>query len=298
MRELDFNKELVAIEQTIELPEYVLRPETLRICGEALQEINDRYGIESDSPRPYHWFPHSLDVIKREVRLTNILKEYMNPEDLFMIYDLLFMIGATHDIEQNEAPGLNERMSTDRGIELLSSCTDPILKSELFISMYEEGGMVTEVEFGKDGRIEQPNLHKGSRAKSKFVAAFADINAIAMEGPERMILDATNIYFELDKNPTISGYHDFLFSQIAFLRRRLNDWRITSDISRYFPENTDEVYDALEENFHDNIVSAYDMAKKIPDTPGINTELGYIIRKSTPFTAGRLAVERLLPLAA
>ena len=161
-----------------------------------------------------------------------------------------------------------------------------------FIYRLRQGISATEVELNVRGRIDQPNLRRGATDPLKFIMAFSDINAIAMEGTEQMIKDATNLCFERNKAPSVDEYKEFLAKQPDFLRSRLNDVRIKTDIARYFPDTEEEVFGKLWDNFHENIVAANDFACRLTGVPGLNQILRRII-KANPFNAGKFAVREL-----
>lgn len=290
---LYFKGEVRELAGSVEPADQTISPEAQRLAAFMFAAIDDKYGKNSNSPNTHHNADHELNVAERSIEFANILYSYIPDEDKPGLYDALVLAAAAHDYEQDLGPGDNERASAKFLIDTVLSSEDPEISEPYFANRLFDLVMVTEVAFGEDNNIEQTNLHAGSTDTAKFIFAFADINGIAMEGKDRMITDATNIFLELYKNPTVESYKNFFMSQIPFLRRRLNDWRITSDIERYFPQFDEEVYLIMEDNFHLNIITAYDFAKEISELKNIEDILGDILKTSNPLYIAKVAVEKL-----
>ncbi len=275
---LDFEREVTEIAAMIEPKHgYELAPETIPIAITALEEVDSKYGPSSDHPLSFHNAPHSLGVTRRVVRLTNMLYPFIQPKYQNGIYDLGIIGGATHDIEQELGPGENERVSAESAGRQVSDA-DGVLNTTTFKKRLTRGIVATTVEMKEDGELVQTNLQSGTHDPIKFGMAFADINGIAMEGSKRMWQDATNLYYELNDEPTIGGLFDFYLSQAGFLRQRLNDGRVKSDIAYYFADDIEAVYQVMRGAFHANIVSAHGMAVLLGERPELSNTVGSVVK--------------------
>ncbi len=272
----DFEKELAGI-VTLIPPEHELAPETIPIATEALEMIDGHYGSESDNPLPFHNAPHSVGVTRRAVRMGKILLPYMRDEYRKRFFDLAVIAGATHDYDQDSGPGDNERNSAKYAIEQIEKF-DGELNTTDFKARLPQGILATTVEMKDDGELVQTNLQSGSHDPIKFNMAFSDINGIAMEGSKRMWCDATNLYHEITDEPTAEGLYSFLIGQAGFLRQRLNDPRIKSDIAYYFPDDIEAVYKDMYKAFHANIISAYNIAVMLDQRPELQSSIGLIVK--------------------
>ncbi|HVX57153.1 MAG TPA: hypothetical protein VHA37_05465, partial [Candidatus Saccharimonadales bacterium] len=87
----DFEKQVTEIAQTIE-PDVRLAPETLALTVESLEEVERKYGPDSDNYLAFHHAPHSIGSIRRGVRLANIFYPYISPVHRRRLYDLT-MVG-------------------------------------------------------------------------------------------------------------------------------------------------------------------------------------------------------------
>ncbi len=273
---LDIEKEVVQIARKI--PQGItLAPETIPLTIEAVEEINRDYGPESDNPLLFHNAPHSIGVIRRDVRMANMLYPYLGPVHRRRYYDLALYAGGIHDRRQDLGPIENERASAAYGVQQIEA-TDGILNTQSFKKRLVYAANATAVRMDEKGKLVQVNLQSGAHDPIKFNMAFADINGIAMEGPKRMVEDATNLYYEITDEPTDEGLYDFLAGQRAFLRGRLNDVQIKADIAYYFPNDAEAVYKDMRKAFRGNILSAFRLATMIDEDPGLRHPIGRVTR--------------------
>jgi hypothetical protein len=273
---MDFEKEITHIATMIE-PDIQLAPETIPITVGAVEEIDQDYGPESDNPLSFHNAPHSVGMIRRGVRMANILYPYIGPVHRRRFFDLVFVGGGVHDRWQNLGPIENERASAAYGVQMIEEA-DGILNTNIFKKRLVYAAEATAVRMKDDGKLVQVNLQRGAHDPIKFNAAFADINGIAMEGPKRMVEDAANLYDEITDEPTEEGLYDFLANQKAFLRGRLNDGQVKADIAYYFPDDAEAVYKDMRRAFRRNILSAFRLATMIDEDPGLRHPIGRIAR--------------------
>ncbi len=275
---VDYEKKLTDIAATVD-PRYgEISPTAITIGTTALYEIDARYGLTSETPLLYHNASHSVDVSRRVVRLLNIIYPFIRPRYQTDIYDLAIVAGTTHDYEQSVGNGENENASALYARQKSEESNNPHFKTKAFLQRLTDGILATTTERKENGEIVQPNLQSGRHDPFKFVMAFGDINGIAMEGDKRMILDASRLCYEAYGNPTTDQIYDFLISQATFLRERLNDNRIKSDIAYYFPDNVDGVYREMRSAFHDNILSAYRVALVLDKRPELKVPIGLALQ--------------------
>lgn len=254
----DYERELTAIAATVEPPEQQVTPEAITIATEALYAIDEKYGPDSENPLAFHNGDHSLGVTRRTIRFTNILYPYIRPHHRVRIYDLGMIGGSTHDYERGLGRVEDEKVSGDYAVAQVTELGGPSINNNKFKKRLFDGIQATAVDPKENGDIVQMNLQRGSHDPFKFALSFGDINGIAMEGSTRMFSDATNLCDEMQGGePPVDEYCNFLISQAGFLRKRLNDPRIKSDIAYYFPDDIDEVYRDMRKAFHSNILSAY-----------------------------------------
>lgn len=263
----DYEREIVAIADMVEPPEQQVTPEAIAIATAALYAIDEKYGPDSDNPLSYHNGDHSLGVTRRAVRLTNILYPYIRPRHRVRIYDLDLIGGSVHDFERGLGRIEDEDVSGDYAVARVTELGGPKINNAKFKKRLFDGIQATAVDPQKNGDIVQMNLQKGSHDPFKLVLSFGDINGIAMEGPTRMFSDATNLCDEEEHGePTLDERCNYLLRQRPFLRKRLNDPRIKSDIAYYFPDDIEEVYKDMRKAFHSNILSAYVIASALGES--------------------------------
>lgn len=263
---IDYERELTTIAALA--PPDQISPAVIAIGAEALQGIDMKYGPASDNPLDFHYGPHSLGVTRRDVMLINLLYPFIKPAHLKGIYNLGMLIGPTHDWEQSLGQGVNELVSTQYVTDRVIETGVPELNTPEFHSRLIEGCLATAAEPRENGEIIQVNLQTGSRDPLKFITSFGDINGIAMEGRRRMLNDAARLAREkYGSNMTLEQLCSYLFIQEGFLRKRLNDHRVKSDIAYHFPDQADEVYQVMRRAFRTNILSAHGAAVLLGKTP-------------------------------
>lgn len=295
----DFERELAGIAQMV--PDgYELAPQTLPLATEAVYGLDAKFGPESPHPREFHNADHSVDVCRRDVRLTTLLLPYVPPEFQPYIFDLAILGPALHDWEQDLGPGPNERASTEHGIALIEEKGGRELNTDEFKTRLTDEIEATTIAMLDTGEIVQVNIQKGSHDPAKFNLAFADINGIAMEGPRRMVRDGTHLYQEMLASPedfTIDGLYAFLADERRFLRQRLNDHRVRADIAYHYPDHIEEVYGVMRKAFHSNIISAHRLAVDIGARPELKVPIGIAARtlekSKLGDTVGKLLIKKL-----
>lgn len=262
----------------IEPPGIEVDPAARQIAIRAIEGINLRYGEHSENPLDFHNAPHSLDVMDRTIRLANLLYEFIPPKYKPNIYNLGVTVPATHDFEQMLGPGVNEIASADYFQDEIEQTGDSPINNEWFIKRGRLGHFATEVAFAEDGKLIQVHQGKGEPDPFAFIVGFADINGIAMDGDKRMIRDATNLCFEINGgNPGAEKLYEFLLTQAAFLKTRLNDHHMKPLIKYYFPDQPDEVYEAMHNAFHKNIISAYRLASLFRENPKLYSKVDQVM---------------------
>lgn len=245
------------------------------IAQESIAEIDTKYGDGNAEYMAYHNAYHGVDVVRRGFRLIGILNDYIADKYRQDLPDLVLLGGAFHDIVQRKASGVNEQESANIAAERTRVSYDAVDDVERFIDRLQLGILATEVEITHpESEIIQKRLPNGRPDPLKYIMAFADINGIAMDGPERMIRDCVHLCHEIfGKDVTGEQIGDFLLSQTRFLRTRLNDRRVRSDLMYYFLDAEPEVYGLMRQAFEANIMAAANHAKFIEDNPGVFTVL-------------------------
>ncbi|MEX2014491.1 MAG: hypothetical protein WD885_00970, partial [Candidatus Saccharimonadales bacterium] len=92
----------VAVDQLIERiqPDGYEFNETARsLATIALHDVELRYGENSDTSLPQHNAEHALDVAGRAIDLTNLLYEFIPEKYRDKIYELVLLVGVSHDWE-------------------------------------------------------------------------------------------------------------------------------------------------------------------------------------------------------
>lgn len=291
---IDFETEVDRRIAGIKPPEIEVDPASRSIAITALGEVDRRYGEGSEHPLEFHNVPHSLDVMDRTVRLLNLLYEFIPAEYKPRIYDLGIKVSAAHDVEQSLGPGANEQASVAYMINQIEETGSNPINTRWHKSRAELGSLATQVAFADNGEIVQVNLGEGEPDPFAFIVAFADINGIAMDGDRRMIRDATNLCFELNGgNPGVEKIYEFLLTQAVFLKSRLNDHQMKPLIEYYFPERAGEVYEAMHDTYHKNIISAYELARKFRENPKLYSTVDKVMTGLDKVHAGA-AVGKLL----
>ncbi len=241
-----------------------------------LEGITERYGPEGSEPLAYHGPQHTLDVIRRGLRLFGALHCELPVDFPARDAGLQAISGAGHDAFHH----------TGKDDELKSaSATSAVMhahkNSYSSWDIHRVGGAIlaTKVGLNEQGYIEQTNIRRGDRDPLKLTLAYADINGIAMEGAERMIRDATALFMEskgYTKPHQMIGDADqlvaFLGGQARFLQSRLQ--AMPGDVAFYFKDNESAVRAAL---VMSELFKPRDFALKaaefMEDTPIIRTML-------------------------
>lgn len=275
---LDFEKEATRIAEMVAPADQQIRPSVVNLATQALVEIDSKYGVDSPAPLTYHNAEHAIDVCRRGVRLGNILYPYIRPRYRESYFNLIMISGSTHDLEQKLGSGHNERISAEGAVQLLQETDDKEIINEVFRKRVREGILATTVDRRDDGELVQSNLQSGTHDPLKFNLSFADINGTAMEGSRRMFRDATNLCYERFDEPSIDDIYNFYINQAAFLKQRLNDSRIKSDIAYYFPHSIEEVYTDMRKAFNKNIISAYSIAVALGEKDELKSQLELPLR--------------------
>jgi len=275
--ESNFETKIDELIGAIEPEGHEIHPTVRSIAAIALHSVEIKYGENSENHLPQHNAEHAIDVAERAIELTNLLYEYIPEEYRENIYELALLAGVTHDWEQLQGSSVNEQASADYLISLIEQTGESPFNTKRFKQRARAGILATEYEIDKEtGVINQVNLLKdepyedGKPDPLKFIMAFADINAIAMRGPQQMYEDVTRLFFErnLDQQPTEEGLREILDYQEKFIKSQLNDHRMEAYIARYFPDyepkNKDaknEVYLVMEETYNPNIKESYEEAQ-------------------------------------
>jgi hypothetical protein len=198
------------------------------------------------------------------------------------------LVGVAHDWKQLQGAGANEKASADYLIGLIEQTGDSRFNTERFKQRARAAIMATEYEVDEETRvINQINLFKdepyedGKPDPLKFILAFADINAIAMKGPEEMYDNAIKLFFERNlEEPTEEALRGMLDYQQLFIRSQLNDYRMKPIIDRYFPDykglgedGDNKVYTEMRKAYNPNIEAAHEDAKWLRGRSDIAKEL-------------------------
>lgn len=292
MREPSFEVQVDNLIEKIEPAEVGIDPATRLVTISSLDEMDKRHGRDSDKPLEFHNAPHELDVLRRFIRITNLLYDCIPENYRPMIYQAGMVATSAHDIGQGMGAGADEKASVEYMRNKIKETGDSPINNEPFIDRAAGGLLASQVEFAENGEIIQVNLREGEPDPLRFKIAFADINGIAMEGSPRMIKDATNLYFELHgDNPSAEGLFEFWLTQADFLKSRLNDYRIVPDIEYYFPERGEEVYDRMKDAYQKNILSAYRLALKLHETKGLRSTLDRLMSSADKAHLGSLVTK-------
>ncbi|MFI5270623.1 MAG: hypothetical protein ACHQT9_01080 [Candidatus Saccharimonadales bacterium] len=270
---LDFEPRLRETASDIEVEGYELREATIPGVARLIGGVNDRYGPESDNPLSYHNGEHGMDIIDRGVKLANILYPYMKPHHQRGIFDVIFWSGGGHDSVQGLSGDQASEIASSHLVSTEAKSTgDRYLGSKLFERRTNDAVLSTAVLWTPKGELVQPNVLRGSHDPAKLIMSNADINGIAMEGSSRMFVDVVNLCYEMNGGQAdVDEVYEFLLSQAGFLKERLNDERVKTDIAYYFPETVEEIYGEMRGIFRPNILLAYATAKLLSDRSRFET---------------------------
>lgn len=265
---MDYERELTTLAGNVQPSDQKISPAVIAIGTEALYGIDARYGPASDNPRAAHDGPHSLDVARRDIELTNLLYRFIRPEHRKNIYNYGMLVATTHDWEQLLGYGANERASVDYLIDRVAQSREPELNTPGAHSRLSAASLATTVEFRENGEIVQVNLRTGEPDPLTYIAGFVDINGIAMEGWRRLLNDGSRHGREkFGPNMILTQHYEFMATQRRFMRKRLNDHRIQEDIAYHFPDHAEQVYQVMRQAFHANILSAHGLAVNLGRLP-------------------------------
>jgi hypothetical protein len=260
---IDYEQKLTAIAESSTVPDQQVHPAIIDLGTRALQGLDARYGPESDHPLGFHYGPHSLGVVRRNILLVGLLYEFIPEEQQPGLLNLGMAVGSKHDDEQLLGPGKNERASADNLLDELTATGVPELNTPIFMQRAEAGSLATTVKFGKNEEITQTHMRIGEPDPFIFISGFGDINGIAVDGRRRMFNDAARLAREkYGPDMTLREMNSFMLFQEGFLRKRLNDHRIKGDIAYHWPdpEVAKKVYKVLHHAFHANIIAAHSAA--------------------------------------
>ena len=169
----------------------------------ALKEIQVQH-----KDKPYHSLDHTILVMNRAVAFLDIVRSVQPDLVSDRDYDLVLIAGAFHDIIQDydvvdgkrvrKAPH-NEYVRAQRAAEAMRSAKTldglpAYSKGEirLVVASIHDTVPAWDVE---NTTVYQPSLNSGSTLISRAIA-YADIGTAALEGPEGIIRDADNLFFE------------------------------------------------------------------------------------------------------
>jgi hypothetical protein len=291
---LDFEERLTSIASSADMVGIKVRPEAIAIGIKALVETDKKYGPLSPTPLSFHNAYHSLDMTERVIRLTNLLYRFIPLKYVPHVFELGVTGGTSHDWERRlSGTGANEKASSAHAIEEIESRGGP-LNYKRFKERLDLGIVATTVEREENGELVQSQLQKGEADPFKFFMCFADIDGIAMDGPVRMLNDATNLYLEElpdHQLPSAKGLLKTLGDQEIFIRQRLGDRRIKADIAYHFPDSIEAVYQVMHEAFHENIESSSRLAKRIGQSPELEAPLTAAMKGTDVFQLGHVVCD-------
>lgn len=293
MSYLDFKAEMRELAALVEPADQTISSEAQRIGAIAFLRIDQKYGEGSELHLSHHATPHSIDMTSRNIKLINLLYPHIGEEHRLGIYDAGAVGSACHDVEQGlEDPGANERASGRFGVNHAKNSSDPVISSDHFAERITRIVDATYAQADEDDVVVQPNVCVGEPDPLVFTTAFADRNAIAMDGVVRMIVDVTNLAFEWFKRPTVPQYKNLLSLQADFIRGGMHDDVIKPQLAYHFPGSDEEVYRLLREKYNPIIKSAYEAAKILPGSIGLDEALSSIVSAKNPVEAAKVALEK------
>ena len=225
-----------------------ISPETLEICSEQLQYLDNVYAARY----LYHNGAHSFDDTERGLILLDRIGKHIPiaPKD----YALLTLITTYHDdkIHDDQLTGrCAEEESAITAIGAMASLTE---YDSTDCVRVKSGIMVSRATYDSSG-VHQPELLADDRDVLRFVTALADIGAILMEGKDRMVKDVTNLALEQyarQDNPmpmaVLNTLDSLLKMQSRFINERLHD--LDQAIPHYFGSYGSEIEEAIRNEIH------------------------------------------------
>jgi hypothetical protein len=298
---LDIEKEVVQIAGMVP-PDIELARETVTISVESLEEVNRKYGPDSDNPLDGHNAPHSIGAMRRGVRLGTIFYPYIKPVHRRRLFDLTMVGEATHDEEQLLGPGENEAASTVSAVARIEAA-DGVLNTDVFKGRIALGHGATVIEVQEDGSLVQVNLLKGSRDPIKIIGAYGDIGGIGMEGSKTMLADATNFYYEncrkTGEKPTFRGLLSFIGTgEIKFMRDQFNKRQVGAALAFYFGHDAKPIHQELRKQFQGNIDSSFQLATTIAEHPELEGPIGRLVSTVDRSHVGPMALKLIHSITA
>jgi len=293
MSYLDFKAEMRELDRQVEPAGQSISPEAQRIGAISLLRIDQKYGEESEGHLSHHATPHSIGTTSRNIKLINQLFPHIGEDHRWRIYDCAAVGSTGHDVEQDLGPGANEKASGKFVVYQSMKSSDEDIRSPRFTERSARIIDATYAEEDEDLVIVQPNVCIGEPDPLVFTTAFADRNAIAMEGVGRMIIDVTNLAYEWFKHPTDMQYRDLLGLQAPFIKGGMDDEVIKPQLAYHFPGRDKQVYDILRENYNPQIRHAYKMALILPTLSGFDEAIKKIVSAANPREATKIALNKL-----
>ncbi|HYF96791.1 MAG TPA: hypothetical protein VD947_01995 [Patescibacteria group bacterium] len=276
---INFKVEIERVVDRISPIEVKTDPIVPVISGIILDDIDSRYGEQSEKPLAHHNAFHGLERADRTVEVTNLLYPDIPEEYSEGIYSLGILDGTAHDWMQDfKVFGLNEELSAAFLGFMLKRADREDLFDDRFMARAFSGIRVTTAVTETDGNVHQPYLLEGKPDPNKFIQAFTDVDAIALGGMEEMFKTCENIVKELYKDPSPRQFYDFLRMEEPFLRKRLNPIRMMAVLGHFFPVNAKEVYEKMYDSYNKNIVDAYEFAQEVGRRSDIADEIGEALR--------------------
>lgn len=288
----NFAPEVDQLVRMIEPEGVSVQPESREIAQRGFEELELRYGNDSDNPLSYHNAPHGIDTTARAINIGNMIFHLIPENYQYLFFDKIIVGTPFHDNERFKGSGENERLSSERATTVIEEYDGSVLDTDEFKGSIHEGIMGTQAERGKGG-IVQVNLRKGSPDPFILVEASADVGAIPMEGSRRMIRDAVDLCFEENSDPTAQDIYDRLLTQAGFIRSVTHDSVVIPNMQYYLPDTWQEVYKLLRSAFNPNTVSAYRTALLVEQSPHLQSALGHGIHMLDRLHVGSLIVKAL-----
>lgn len=171
------------------------------VIAAGMQEVEARYGAESDVPLEYHNQRHTWEAFE----------DYCVYADIFRLSDQQFTDGAIaiawHDWEQLRGSGANERESALNAQRVMDSAGYSIDRQQSVANYI----LATEVETDGQGRLMQKHLMTFGPDKALLAVAMADMYGITLRGEETMVRHAYRLacefgrvsFVQLAKDPTV-----------------------------------------------------------------------------------------------
>lgn len=238
-----------------------LTPIDFALMADGLSGIDERYGADSDTPRPYHDGRHTRDV----------LTDYCVYADIVELEAQDFVDGVLaavyHDWVQDLGSGENEAASA---VEL-GRRMDQYGYSVERQTHAQKGILVTDVVFDEDGLPHPKNLMSYGPDKMLLAMSLADMNGITLRGEGamidhayRLIAEVKQLSFEqirLDPREFVT----MLVKQYPYVSERLNT--LESAVRHHIEDDVqaDAVLAQLAQKFNNESSMAIRAAKTIAE---------------------------------